>query len=253
MQQHRRHALIVKRAQAPAGVEVAILADELAVTPETIRRDLNALERQGLVRRVHGGAVAAERLGFEPTLETRLALHSSEKRRIAEHAVTLVPNHGSVLFDSGTTTLGIAQRLPAGRELRVVTNSVVIASALAGRSDVTLHLLGGRVRTRTGAAVGSWGAEALRNVHIDLAYIGANGISAARGLTTPDQDEATIKHAMVNAAARTVVVADSSKVSINHFSRFAELSQIDTIITDTAIDPAAAQELRDHGPKVITT
>lgn len=253
MQQHRRHALIVKRAQAAAGVEVAILAEELAVTPETIRRDLSALERQGLVRRVHGGAVAVERRGFEPNLGTRLAHRSCEKRRIAECAVTLLPDHGSVLLDSGTTTLGVAQRLPSGREFTVVTNSVVIATALARRNDVTLHLLGGRVKTRTGAAVGSWGAEALRNIHIDLAFLGTNGISAARGLTTPDQDEATTKHAMVNAAARIVVVADSSKVAVNHFARFAELSQIDTIVTDNGLDPEAAQELSDHGPEVITT
>ncbi len=251
MHQHERHNLIVSRARANSRVEVAALADEMDVTPETVRRDLTLLERRGLVRRVHGGAVAVERLGFEPTLDVRSGHRSGEKRRIAEAALAYVPESGSILIDAGTTTIGVAEGLPRERELNILTNSLPIAAVVARRPDVSLHVLGGRVRSRTQATIGSWGLEPLRDVHVDVAFIGTNGISLEAGLTTPDQAEAATKRAMMAAAAQVIVLADASKVGAKHFAKFGALADIDVLITDAGLDPDIVDEIRAAGPEVV--
>ncbi|MDO5629163.1 MAG: DeoR/GlpR family DNA-binding transcription regulator [Mobilicoccus sp.] len=251
MHRHERHTVIVDLARQASRVDVAELAEALSVTPETVRRDLTALERHGLVRRIHGGAVAVERLGFEPTLENRAGRHLEEKQRIADVALDLVPEHGVILLDAGTTTAALAAVLPHGRDLTVVTDSLTIAAAIARRSDLELHLLGGRVRTRTQATVGSWAVQMLGQVHVDVAFIGTNGISTARGLTTPDEAEAATKRAMIAASARRVVLADHSKVGTNHFHRFGALEDVDTIVTDTGLDAETVDDLTAAGPEVL--
>lgn len=251
MHQHERHTFIVDRARREVRVEVAELAADLDVTPETIRRDLTALERHGLLRRVHGGAIAVERYGFEPNLDSRSALHRAEKRQIAQAALALVPESGVVLLDAGTTTGELAEILHHREELTVVTGSLTIAAVLARRTDLDLHVLGGHVRTRTMAAVGPWADRALASVHIDVAFIGTNGLSVARGLTTPDATEAATKRAMIEATARTVVVCDHSKIGTNHFHRFGPLSAVDTIVTDSGLDHETASELGAQGPEVV--
>ncbi|QQS00798.1 MAG: DeoR/GlpR transcriptional regulator [Austwickia sp.] len=251
MHQHERHHLIVERARTNTRIEVAALAEEMDVTPETVRRDLTVLERRGLVRRVHGGAVAVERLGFEPTLDVRTGHRAADKRRIAEAALTFVPESGSLLIDAGTTTIGVAEGLPQERELNVLTNSLPIAAVIARRPDISLYVLGGRVRSRTQATIGTWGLEPLRDVHIDVAFIGTNGVSLDAGLTTPDQAEAAIKRAMIAAAAQVVVLADSSKIGAAHFAKFGSLAEVDVLITDAGTDADVLDEIRAAGPEVV--
>ena len=125
---------------------MARLADALGVSPETVRRDLATLEGHGVLRRVHGGAIPVERLGFEPSVAARAERFVSEKERIAKVALDQLPDEGTVLLDSGTTTLRLAELLPGDRELTVVTNSLPAATALSGNSAITLYLLGGRLR-----------------------------------------------------------------------------------------------------------
>src|SRR5436309_10880091 len=130
MYAEERHQLIVERARRAGRVDVTRLAAELQVTGETIRRDLTALERHGLLRRVHGGAIPVERLGFEPGLAQRAAARTEEKERIAKAALAELPQEGSILLDAGTTTCRLAEMLPADRELTVVTNHLTIAVTL---------------------------------------------------------------------------------------------------------------------------
>ncbi len=246
-----RHQRILEIAAKSGRVEVTGLAIELSVTPETIRRDLTHLERNGRLRRVHGGAIPVERLGFEPTLERRAERFVAEKTRIAKAAADLLPDEGVVLLDAGTTTSRLAEVLPVDRELTVVTNSLTIANVVAARG-LPLYLLGGRIRGRTQATVGEWAVTALATIHVDVAFLGTNGLSVARGLTTPDPEEAAAKRAMVNAARRSVVVTDSSKVGVDHFSRFAELTDIDTLVTDTGLDAETLADIEAHGPEVVS-
>ena len=246
-----RHQQIVARARAEGRVDVLSLARELDVTPETVRRDLTALERHGLVRRVHGGAIPVERLGFERALSDREQVLAPEKERIAKMALDQLPDGGSILIDAGTTTVRLAQQLPPDRELTVVTHALPVATALAGNPGVTLHMVGGTVRGRTLAAVGSWALRDLADIHADVAFVGTNGLTVEHGLTTPDLAEASVKRALIAAAARVVVLADHTKLGRADFAHVAPLSQVDTVVTDTAVDEELAQELEAAGPAVV--
>jgi len=246
----RRQAILV-RTRAAGRVDVLTLAAEFEVTPETIRRDLTALERRRLVRRTHGGAVPVERLDVEPRLADREAQNVPEKERIARAAVAEVPVEGAVLLDAGTTTGALARLLPAGRELTVVNNGLPAAVLLAERPEVTLHVLGGRARGRTQATVDQWAEQALAEIFVDVAFIGANGVSVERGLTTPDRAEAAVKRAMMTAARRTVVLADHTKFAADTFARFGDLADVDVLISDAALDPGLAAEVSGAGPRVV--
>jgi DeoR family fructose operon transcriptional repressor len=246
-----RHRLLAQRARRDGRVDVGDMAAELGVAPETIRRDLGILERQGVVRRVYGGAVTVERLDFEPGVAQRDQTNAAEKDRIARAALDEVPDRGTVLLDAGTTTSRLATLLPADRELTVVTNSVTVASIVATRANLTLHMLGGRVRGTTLATVDSWTLGALGGLLVDVAFLGANGFSAEHGCTTPDIAEAAVKAAMVAAARRRVLLADHSKYGTDQLSRFAQLSEIDVLITDGGIDASVVPLLEDNGPKVV--
>jgi DeoR family transcriptional regulator, fructose operon transcriptional repressor len=251
MYAEERQQHILERARAAGRVEVNALADALEVTPETVRRDLTILERHGVLRRVHGGAIPVERLGFEPGVELRSERFVAEKERIAKAALAHLPDEGTVLIDAGTTTLRLAEQLPRDRELTIVTNSLGIAALVAQHPNLSLYLLGGRVRGRTLAAVGSWVTSALSGVFVDVAFMGTNGLSVERGLTTPDQSEAAAKRAMISAARRSVVLADHTKIGVDHFSRFADLSEIAALITDNGLDPETVAEIEALGPEVV--
>ena len=251
MYAEERQQHILDRARAAGRVDVNSLAETLDVTPETVRRDLTILERHGVLRRVHGGAIPVERLGFEPGVETRTERNVAEKERIAKAALPHLPDEGTILLDAGTTTLRLAELIPRDHELTIVTNSLPIATMVAQHPGLSLYLLGGRVRGRTLAAVGAWVTDALSDVFVDVAFIGTNGLSVERGLTTPDQSEAAAKRAMITAARRSVVLTDHTKIGVDHFSRFAELSDIAAVITDDGLDPETAAEIEALGPEVV--
>ncbi|GAA3763461.1 DeoR family fructose operon transcriptional repressor [Spinactinospora alkalitolerans] len=251
MYAEERQRLILERARREGRVDVAQLASEFEVTYETIRRDLTALERHGVLRRVHGGAIPVERLGFEPTLTVRDSVMTEEKERIAKAALAELPDEGAILLDAGSTTGRLAEQLPTDRELTVVTNSVSIALTLTPRTNINLMLLGGRLRTRTQATVDGWALQALEETFVDVAFMATNGVSAERGLTTPDTAEAMVKRAMIRSARRAVLLADHTKVGNDHFTRFATVDDVDCIITDTGLAAGLGDELSALGPRVV--
>jgi DeoR family transcriptional regulator, fructose operon transcriptional repressor len=236
-------------------LSVTELADRFAVTTETVRRDLSTLERAGVVRRVHGGAIPAAALTvLETAVNERDMTHADRKDRVAKAALDFLPARGgSVLLDAGTTTSRVAGLLPVEHPFTVFTNAVPIAGRLAGRGNVELHVLPGRVRSTTQAAVGEETVAALSRLRVDVAFIGTNGLTAGHGLSTPDQSEAAAKSAMVRCAQRVVVVTDSSKVGHESTVRFAELDQVDVIVTDDGIDDDAVSALTEHGAEVVVT
>ena len=251
MYAEERHQLIVSQARLEGRVDVTALASELDVTPETIRRDLSTLERQGLVRRVHGGAIPVERLRFEPSLADRDSLMQAEKERIAKAALDELPDGGTVLLDAGSTTSRLADLLPMERPLTVVTNSLPIALKAALRPNLTVFMVGGRVRGRTVASVDDWAQRCLAETSVDVAFLGTNGFSAERGLTTPDMAEAAVKRAMLACARRRVVLADHTKFGSDQFARFGLLQDVDVLVTDSGLDEGTAAELATLGPRVV--
>lgn len=229
------------------------LAQEYAVTTETVRRDLSVLERAGIVRRVHGGAVPSASLGvLEIAVGDRDRAHSEEKDRIAKAALALLPtSEGSVLLDAGTTTARLATVIPRDLKLTVFTNAVPVAARLAGLTNVRLHLLPGRVRRTTQAAVGEDTVAALQRLRVDVAFVGTNGLTLEFGLSTPDPSEAAAKRAMVASAQRVVVLADSSKIGREHTVRFAAIADVDVVVTDGGISDRDAEAFERNDIEVV--
>lgn len=236
-----RQLLIAALVTDRGRVTVADLAARFNITPETVRRDLDTLETARQLRRVHGGAVALDRLSMsEPSLEERQTQHFDEKSRIAAAALAMIPASptGSVFLDAGTTTERLADGLAAwtpqapGDQLLVITNAVPIAFKLSANDEIQLHILGGRVRGLTRAVVGADTTEQLDALRPDIAFVGTNGVDADFGLSTPDTAEAAVKKAIVRSARRIVALADSSKLGEKTLVRFAALGDIDTLITD---------------------
>lgn len=253
MYAEERQQEILQRARAAGRVDVVRLADDLDVTSETIRRDLTVLERAGVLRRVHGGAIPIERLGFEPEVAARDAVRTAEKERIAKAASAELPEGGAVIIDAGTTTSRLVDRFPTEPDFTVVVNSPPLATALATRPNLTVILLGGRVRRRTLATVDDMGLNPLANFHVDVAFMATNGLSIERGLTTPDPAEASVKRAMIRAARRTVLLADHTKVGNDHFARFGLLDDVDLLITDSGLNDAVTRELEQAGLRIVRT
>ena len=251
MYAEERQQEIVRLARSNGRVDVATLAGTLQVTTETIRRDLTGLERAGVLRRVHGGAIPAERLGFEPALATRDSVLIHEKERIAAMALAEVPSEGSIILDAGSTTARLAEALPTDRELTVVVNSPVIATLLGSRPNLNVLLLGGRLRARTLATVEDWALRAIADLYVDVAFLGTNGCSVRRGLTTPDPAEASVKRAMIAAARRAVLLADHTKFGNDHFARFGSLTDLDLIVTDSDVEDRLAVEMESAGVRVV--
>ncbi|MFA3875204.1 DeoR/GlpR family DNA-binding transcription regulator [Streptomyces sp. MMCC 100] len=246
-----RQQEILRLARDGGRVDVVSLAEEFQVTAETIRRDLKALDRAGLLRRVHGGAIPAGRLDFEPDLAERESTAADEKDRIAKAALAELPVEGTMILDAGSTVARMAAAIPPEASLTVVTHSLPIAARLADHPGIQLHIVGGRVRHRTRAAVDAWALRAYGEIRADVAVVAANGFSVEHGLTTPDLAEAAVKRAALTAARRVVLLADSSKYAQEQFARFGALSDVDLLITDNGLTPEDAGDIERAGTEVV--
>ncbi|WP_422935043.1 DeoR/GlpR family DNA-binding transcription regulator [Sinomonas sp. P47F7] len=262
-----RQRLIAVRVADAGRVSVTELAERFAITTETVRRDLAALEQSGVLRRVHGGAVPTDSVSTtETTLSERLVQHLPQKLLIAEAAAGLLEasRPGSILLDAGSTTEALvdvmlqraSHRRNDGRqnsrpEQLVITNALPIADKLSASPAHAVHLLGGRIRGLTRAAVGVETVDAVERLRPDLAVVGTNGVHAAFGLSTPDTEEAAVKAAFVRAARRVVVLADASKLGVETLVQFARLDQVDALVTDADPEGDLAAALESAGVEVV--
>lgn len=247
-----RHRLIVDFARTQGRVEVAALADELNVAPETIRRDLKVLATRRLIKRVHGGAIPLETAAFESDVEYRSGVDLAQEHRIAVGAIELLREAETVYLDEGLTSRLIAERL-VEKELTVVTSSLLAAEALADSSTVTVLLLGGRMQGRTLATVDHWALDMLRSFVIDVAYLGAKGVSLEHGPTTPDPEVAAVKQTAVRVARRPILVAEHATFGVDSFCQFAEVSDFEAIVTGSKLSSSDVRSYEALGPTVIRT
>ena len=248
---HERRRFLLTRARTEGRVGVTGAAQELQVSVETVRRDLKLLEDHGLVRREYGVAYPVESAGFETDLASRESEWLPEKRRIAAEAVLHMDDAETIFVDEGYTPQLLARQLPTETALTVVTASLPIASMLAVRPSCSVIVLGGRVRGRTLATVDHWATSMLSDFVIDLAFLGANGISRAHGLTTPDPAVAAVKSAALRASRRRIFIGAHVKFSAVSFVRFAEVTDFEALITDTGLSPSEAHRYTELGPTVI--
>jgi DeoR family transcriptional regulator, fructose operon transcriptional repressor len=245
--QHDRQRAIYMLALQHGSVDVGDLARRHGVTTETIRRDLSDMQSRQLLRRVHGGAVPVERMNHEPLIEARDMVNAEEKLRIATLAAQEIPERGSVIIDSGSTTQRLAEVFPVERDVHVVTNSLMTALTLSRRGLRKLTVLGGAVRTNTLAMVDDTTRAELQHMAIDVLFISCDGLSFQHGLTTPYREEHTVKRAMIERARRVVAMVDHSKFGNVQMFSFAAFDEIDVLVTGMNAAPDAAAALSNHG------
>lgn len=248
-----RQARILEEIHRTGGVRVSNLTDILGVSDMTIRRDLDAMARKGLLSKVHGGATAVDTASaVEPGFEAKAVRETAEKQAIAARAASLVRPGMAIAITAGTTTWTLANHLAAIANLTVVTNSLKVAEVLhgQGRRDLTVVLTGG-IRTPSDGLVGPIAVHAIRSLHVDMAIMGVHGIDERAGLTTPNLLEAETNRAFVDSARRLVVIADNTKWGVVGLSQIATLDAVGTLVTDDKLPHAAVALLRDRVGEVI--
>jgi DeoR family transcriptional regulator of aga operon len=249
MHKSARLSAILERLADGGTVDVGELAEELSASPATIRRDLVALERQRLLSRTHGGAVA-HAVSYELPLRYKGVRYAEEKRRIAEAAAAIVSEGMAVGLTGGTTATEVARALADSQQLTIVTNALNIASELGVRPNLKLIVTGGLARSQSYELSGPIAEAGLAGLNLDIAFIGVDGIDAKAGCTTHEEVEAHTNSVMIEHARRAVVVADSSKIGKIAFARICHAAAIDELISDTAADETAVKALSDAGVRV---
>jgi DeoR/GlpR family transcriptional regulator of sugar metabolism len=246
-----RHRAIISAVELQGTVRVAELAKQLSVTKMTIRRDLSLLERQGLLKRVHGGGISARGRSYEPTLALRNTVHVLEKQRIARCAADLILEGDFVALDVGSSTFELARLLAERRNLTVITPSLWIANVLANLPGLRLILPGGIVRPGEASMIGELSHRALEMFHVDRLFLGVGGIDSTAGLTEYNWDDTQVKQAMLKTAKQVIALADGSKFERIATVKIAPLETLDMLVTDQAPPAALADALQEAGVKVI--
>ncbi|NUP44232.1 MAG: DeoR/GlpR transcriptional regulator [Streptomyces sp.] len=252
----QRRALILDEVRRRGGVRVNELTRRLNVSDMTVRRDLDALARQGVVEKVHGGAVpVVEASSHEPGFEAKSGLELGAKEAIATAAAALVPPGSAIALAGGTTAYALAHHLLDVPDLTVVTNSVRVADVFQngqrrpgagqGEASATVVITGG-VRTPSETLVGPVADRAIQALHFDLLFLGVHGISVEAGLSTPNLAEAETNRHFVRSARRVVVIADHTKWGTVGLSSFASLEDVDTLVTDAGIPEVLRAEIAEH-------
>lgn len=246
--EERKQRILTALHQRPA-VRVSELSRSLRVSTASIRRDLADLERAGLLRRTHGGAVTPSFAGLEPSLPEKEDRYFREKAAIGALAAGFIDEGDTILLDAGSTTRQIARELRHRKRIIVVTNALTIAWELAS-SDLEIVLTGGQLRRGNLSQVGPLAEQAIAALHVDKLFLAANGIDIEKGVTTPSLIEAQTKRSMLPRATRVILVADHTKFGRVTFSRICGLDQVHEVVTDDGLPESVANAVADAGPKV---
>lgn len=225
------------------------LRKNLKVSVATIRRDLEILEEEGKVKRVHGGAVSMESRLEESVFDDKTNLASKQKKKIAEDALTLVGHEESVFLDGGSTTLFLARLLKQRTDITVVTNSVRAMEELAD-SGPRVIFTGGEFRRISQTMVGPLSTVVLEQIRVDKAFMGTMGFCLKNGITTTDPNEAYVKRVVSENAGQVILLADSTKADKVSFARVSDWDQVDILISDQAVPKHFTKTLRKRGIKV---
>ncbi|MCL6633668.1 MAG: DeoR/GlpR family DNA-binding transcription regulator [Alicyclobacillus herbarius] len=248
----QRQQEIVDIIREKRSVTVSELAERFAVSDMTIRRDLDLLEKKGIVRKIYGGAVLADYIFGGPqeiTMDERRVAQTEAKRRIGEFAAGLVDKDDIIILDAGTTTLPLAKSIRPSPNLVIITNSIPIAYELTG-SPVNLLLVGGDVRVSTHSTVGPKAKQFLEGLHARKFFLGASALSLENGLMNFNLYDAEIKRKMMEISDQVILVADSTKFASPSHYTFAQWHEVDMFITDSGISPDIVAKLRKQGVRV---
>jgi len=252
----RRRSVILERLEREQAVEVADLSGEFGVSQVSVRRDLDVLERQGLLRRVHGGAVGLLDASLaQPPYAARARLRIKEKERIGRACAAMIRAGDHVILDSGSTALQVARSIPPdllnSGNLTVITASLPIVQTLGRHKAVDVIVLGGIYVGEHEVMVGPHAIETLRMLHANKFFLGTDGLTFSHGATTANVLEAELNRAMAQASSQVIVASDSSKIGVIGLSTILPFSHIDMLVTDSAAPVDFVTALRDAGVEVV--
>lgn len=246
-----RQNLIREILQAQGVVKVSELSQRFGVAEVTVRRDLERLERDGVVERTHGGAVLSQRMRHEPLYSDKDQLHRAEKQAIGRAAAGLVDDGDTLLINSGSTTLQVMRHLAGKQNVRVITSNMGGPFAIRD-AGCEVILVGGTFRTQSNSLVGPLSAQTLRQVYGSKAFIGVDGISLKYGLTTPVLAEADVARTMIEQTrGAVIVVAHHTKLGVVADFVTAPLSQVDVLVTDQGFDEAYREALEGVSIQIV--
>lgn len=247
-----RRRRILEELRRRGAVRTVELARAFSVSPMTIRNDLAALARKGLIEKVYGGAVVKEPIALEPSYYEKASRNVEEKRRIGRKAAELIREGVAVFIGNGTTTMEIVRALKAKPipNIRVFTNALTHVMELAEIQGIEVYVIGGRLRGVSYAMVGSLAHRSIEGVYFDVAFIGANGISLEHGVTIPSLDEAETAANILKHAQQIVVVADHTKFGVVTHGKIIDLCDVDLVITDQPLKPEMLAAFANLGVEV---
>lgn len=255
MKAAERHSKIIELIAESGQVTILDICSLFSVSEMTARRDLNELDRRGLLRRVHGGAIANLGRSYEPSFQTRAVKNQSAKTAIGLKAAELIYDGDSIALDVGTTTLEIVPGLRGKRNLTIVTSCLPIATQVVDQVsleiDARLILTGGIVRPRELSMIGHIPEMVYQDLHVDKAFIGIGGISLEDGLTEYNMEDTQIKRKLIRTAREKIIVADGAKFGVTTLASVGPLTAVDKIVTDKSAPPQVIEDIRRLGVEVI--
>jgi len=248
---HDRRDAILELLETERMVKTQDLIDRFGVSNETIRRDLEALEKAGYLNRVYGGAVARVMNGMEPEYSNREVKNYKEKLLIAEKAVEFIEDGDTLIIDLGTTTLQFAKALRGNRRVTVVTNALPVAMELVNDPAIRVILLGGNLRSGELTTSGFLGEEGIGHFNVDKLILGIGGLTAEKGVTDYNIEEANLRRHFVKNCSKVIGLADHSKIGVTAMNNICKVNQLSMLITDAQSDKMTLAGLRAQGVKVI--
>jgi len=249
----QRRLQISELVRQHGSVQVASLARQFGVSAQTVRKDLRYLTEKGVMARAYGGAIDSGAIGgasAEPVYEVKRGARLDEKRRIGARAATLIRPGDTVVIDSGTTAMQLAEALP-DIDITVVTNDFGVLSTLAPKNNINLVMLGGELRRRNMAFYGGLTVEALGELHMDKLFLGVDGFDLERGITTHYEPEALLNRKMVEAAREVIAITDSSKFGKVCLHRIIPVTALDMLITDSGAPDEIAEASQQQGFELV--
>lgn len=247
MTKEERQAIIMNLLIHRDSILVSDLAEQLNVSSVTIRKDLTELEREKKLYRNHGKAILIDPYSENKNVSEKERLRVEEKRIIGTAAAAIIKPRDSILIASGTTMHALARDIQTSDRLTVITASLEVASILSKEKDIDIIQLGGLLRHSSLSVVGKYAEEALRDFSCNKLFLGVDGIDLDFGITTTDMMEAALNRKMIQAAQKTIVLADSSKFGRRGFCKIADMEEVDQIITDSGISTSTAQTIEEMG------
>ncbi|CUH96589.1 hypothetical protein P22_2679 [Propionispora sp. 2/2-37] len=233
-------------------VTVEELVTAFGVTGTTIRTDLRELETLGYINRTHGGAIICDYdINPEDSIQERRDKNLAQKMQIARKARSFIEDGDIIIIDSGTTTYELARELSSARDITVVTNDLKIGLELQKNREISLILIGGKVRNSFECTVGMTGIRLLDMLAVDKLFMSANALSLSNGATTPNIDQAEIKSKMIDISQKAYLLCDSSKIGKRTLCSFAAVNVFDSIITDRGILPEEKERLEQEGANIL--